>query len=926
MESATPLHARFDTFLIEEANARVLKGDVPIDLPPRAFAVLCALARHQGQLVGKDALLDAVWGHQHVSESVLKTTISQLRAALADDPKSPRYIETAPRRGYRFIAAVTPAAAGAPAARQLPRDALIGREASLAVLEAELAQATAGACRIVFVAGEPGIGKSALIERFAAAAAAPHALGQCVEQYGSGEPYLPVLEALNALCRLEGPGLIDLMRHAAPTWLVQLPWYLTDADRQQLQREVAGATQQRMLREIGELLDRCTSTRPLLLVLEDLHWADEATVQLIAYLARRRGPARVMLLGSLRTTEVIAGEHPLRSIRQELRLHQLCRELDLDAFSEHDVSDYLASRMGGQAAEESFVRQVHRHTDGLPLFVVNLVDALIADGVLSREGETWQVRPLPTLEVPRNIVGVIEKQIARLPEQLRQWLGVAAVAGVEFADLSVADAIDLDVQPLREAFDDLVRQQHWLRSAGWAPLADGRTASRFVFRHALYRRVFYQSLGDARRTHWHLRLAQALEAMHGGSPEVAGELAMHFERGRGLARAVHYLTLAATRALRRFAPSEALQSARHGLRLLAPLPEGEGKLNAELELRVIEGVSLAQQTIFSSEEVGSVFARAQQLGDQLPENPARARALHGLWWVNFGRGEMDRARSLASRILAVGEASGEPSLLVAGNSALGMTLTHIGEIAQARHHLQAAVAAYEAAGDSLSPELFMQDPSVEARCYLAVLSWWTGQGEDARDYLALAEAVAARSRHPPTQALTLHIAAVVHAMAREYALVIEKTRRIYELVENHWLAGGPSAHGWIHGRAMVALGQVEEGLQAMREAAQRCEASGLRVGLAGFHQMYADACRSLGRYQEALASLDAGLAIARAGGELCLLSPLHRGRGEVLLELGEREAAERELRVAVAEAARRGALQHEREAQLLLERLAAASG
>src|SRR5262245_26563335 len=200
-----PLNLRFDCFELDERQARLMRDGRAIALPPKAFSVLCALGRQPGQLVSKAALLDAVWGHQYVSDSVLKTTISELRAALGDDARAPRYIETASRRGYRFVAALgaaaaTPAAEVAPVVPRVDAPELIGRQQALQQLHALWQHAQAGRRQVTWIAGEAGIGKTTLMEHFVARlgpdAAVAH--GQCVEQHGAGEPYLPVLEALAA--------------------------------------------------------------------------------------------------------------------------------------------------------------------------------------------------------------------------------------------------------------------------------------------------------------------------------------------------------------------------------------------------------------------------------------------------------------------------------------------------------------------------------------------------------------------------------------------------------------------------------------------------------------------------------------------------------------------------------------------------------
>src|SRR5690349_6720235 len=220
----TALRVQFDTFELDEADARLRREGTPVALAPKAFAVLCTLVRQPGVLVTKGDLLDAVWGHQHVSESVLKTIISELRSALADDARKPRYIETASRRGYRFIANPTPAASaptmpasaeenGSVANRPIP--SIIGRQEPLAHLRGAWSRAQAGTRQLVWIAGDAGVGKSTLIKRFVSELPPGAAVyGQCVEHFGTGEPYLPILEAIKELCRRD-PELVGTMRSVA---------------------------------------------------------------------------------------------------------------------------------------------------------------------------------------------------------------------------------------------------------------------------------------------------------------------------------------------------------------------------------------------------------------------------------------------------------------------------------------------------------------------------------------------------------------------------------------------------------------------------------------------------------------------------------------------------------------------------------------
>jgi DNA-binding winged helix-turn-helix (wHTH) protein len=239
MPDSAPLHLRFDAFELDERQARLTRQGVPLAAQPKVFGLLCALARRPGELLSKDELLDAAWGHQFVSESVLKSAISDLRTLLGDDVKQPRFIETVPRRGYRFIAEVMVGPAAGSAAGLPP---LIGRAAAQHQLQALWSEALGGRRRMAWLVGEAGIGKTSLIEHFMAGLGGDPivAHGHCIEQYGAGEPYMPVLEALAGLCRGDA-GLPALLRQVAPTWLLQMPWLASEAELAALRAQLAGA-------------------------------------------------------------------------------------------------------------------------------------------------------------------------------------------------------------------------------------------------------------------------------------------------------------------------------------------------------------------------------------------------------------------------------------------------------------------------------------------------------------------------------------------------------------------------------------------------------------------------------------------------------------------------------------------------------------
>lgn len=915
---------RFGPFSLDPANARLLRDGEAMELVPKDLDVLCFLARRAGRLVSKDELLDAVWQRRFVSESVLKNAISRLRGLLGDDARAPRYIETAQRRGYRFIANVAMSVTGVeapvpgalPALASLPGE-LVGREDAMHWLRQHLQTVLAGRSRLALLAGEAGIGKSSLIEAFVAPlrtdGRAWLATGQCVEHAGAVEPYLPVLEAISGLCKsYPEAGLVALMRQVAPTWLLQLPWFVTADDRQLLQHEVAGATRERMLREFAELLERITAARPLVMVIEDLHWCDGATLQLLGYLARRPGGARVLMLGSLRPAEVIASEHPLKALRQELRQQRLCDELELNLFSEQDAADYLARHAAGVEWSDALVRGLHEHTGGLPLFVAAVIDELA--GKESTHDPASRAHHLQTglrmlREVPRSIFGLIEQQHARLSETRQRRLEAAAVAGVEFVHAPLADALGVDADDLQADFDAFVRAGTWLRDGGATQLPDGQLGMRYVFRHAVYRHVLYDLAGASWRTQMHRRLALALQRAHATQTEaVAAELALHFEKGEDPVQAVRQLAIAAHRALRRFAAAQAASIAKQGLALLQSLPERPALRDLEIELNVELGLSMSILRGVTSDESTSAFSHAAELMDDLHPAPARIAALHGIWMAMLARAKYGRAKEMAAQALTLAAQRGDPHLAFAGHSAMGITLAHTGDSAQAQEHLGQALELRSAVGTVLPDAMFSFHPDVQLHCYSALMQWNLGQPSAAARQVEYATELANALRQPVTWILARFVKALFHCMLGEYEQARALTDRALEDTRELRLERGSGALWWVNGRAIAALGDTDAGLQRMRQGHQVKQRHGQGYGLTRWHEHFAEACMQAGRHDEAAATLDEGLQLADRNGEHLSSSSMQRLRGDLLSAAGQQDSADTAYRLARTIAREQGAL------------------
>src|SRR5215475_5263182 len=568
----------FGPFRLDRANAELWRAEQPVTLRPKTFEVLVHLVTHAGQLVTKEALLDAIWPETAVGEGVLKTSMNELRKKLGETAKAPRWIATVHRRGYRFVAPVqggmsaTPAEAPAVRTAVLPAHAsvpdlppapvgvptpsspLVAREAEVATLHQWFAKALQGERHLGFITGEAGIGKTTLVDTFVTQLAGPGPVwighGQCIEQYGAGEAYLPLLEALGQMGRtLDGPQLVTLLHQQAPSWLLQLPALLAPAEYEALQRYAGGTTRERMLRELAEAVEVLTATRPCVLVLGDLHWSDTATIEWLAYVGRRREPARLLVLGTYRPVDALVRAHPVHSMVQELTVHGYGAELHLGEWSEAEVAAYLTQRGAGAAVPAELVRVLTQRTDGHPLFLVTVVDDLIRQGRLQVASAGWVLAgglDAVTGGVPQSIRHLLEHQVAQLQLADQELLAVASVAGVEFAVAAVAAGVQQAEEDVEVHCDALARQYQLVQARGTVVWPDGTVTSRYGFRHALYQELLYERVPVSRRVRWHQQIGLRLEGAFGPrAGEVAAELAVHFMHGRDAQRAVQYLQRAA---------------------------------------------------------------------------------------------------------------------------------------------------------------------------------------------------------------------------------------------------------------------------------------------------------------------------------------------------------------------------------------------
>ena len=566
-----------------------------IDLPPKTFAVLRHLVEHSQRLVSSDALLEAVWPDIHVQPEVLKGHVAAIRRALGDHAAQPRYVETQRGRGYRFIAPVDTFAVGAQSgffARRAER--FVGRAPELDALLAAHQRAQVGTRQIVFITGEAGIGKTALIDEFLARAPLGDAWvlgGGCVEGYGGTEPYYPVLEALGRLCRgADGKIATEAIVSIAPTWAVLMPAHVPAAVRESLLARTLGAGRQRVMREICDLLQALARERPLLFVLDDLHWADASTIDMLSALARLDDSLRLMLVVIYRSDEAASIQHPVLKLNHTLLLRGVCEAIDLAPLGSDSIGHWLTHGTNLNPLDEELAYLVAERCGGNPLFMQAILDHLHEQALVEKTPHGWyQCAPAAQLRdaLPRTIAQVIEMRIRLLTPDVLRALEAASVAGLTFASATTADAAAMTFEAFEDLCDGLARRGQFIHRAGIRSLPDGASAQLFSFTHALVRSVFYDRQGQTRRSTSHRLIGERLERLFlaGYHDGIAAELGWHFADAQQWDKALDYLRIAAQTAKLRYAYREALTMLDQADTFIAHLP---------VDVRPVQRIEIAE--------------------------------------------------------------------------------------------------------------------------------------------------------------------------------------------------------------------------------------------------------------------------------------------------------------------------------------------
>lgn len=891
---------RINRCVVDTTAFELRRDEEIVAVQPQVFDLLLLLLENRHRLVTKEEIFQRIWKNRIVSDAALSSRIKTLRQALGDDGTEQGCIRTVRRRGFRLVAPVELLGASAAVAPPAPQPAapvpappeFVGREEELGLLGTLLAKACSGRRQVVFVTGEAGIGKTSLVKTFlsspAAAARASIGHAQCIELYGTSEPYLPIFEAMQRLgAEIGAEKLAIYLRSFAPTWLAQMPWL---SDGAQPSGDGAGVTPQRMLRELAQALEAMSAARPVVLWLEDLHWSDRSTLDAISFLARRSESARLMVIGSYRPAEARARRHPVQAVKEAIALHGACTELGLGFLGLDDVAAYLQRRFALEPAELGELSQfIHGRTDGNPLFVVALADDLVRSDALRHGDDGWRLaEPVSRigLTIPDTVQILIGQQIENLGAEERRVLQIAAVSGAEFSAAAVAATPGLDVQAVEEICDRLVQRQQFITSRGSEDWPDGTVANRYAFAHAMYQEELGSRVSEARRVEWQGRIAAREEQAYGANVrDIAAQLAVRFEAARQYDRSVKYLELAARNALSGNAYIEAARLYGKAVEML-PLAGLDDPAKVELRMLLPRSVAVIVTQGYATDEMEKIHHRALDLARACGDQVAMVRVLHSIWTTCVAQGQLHRARSVSIEISDHAELTSDKTALLQAYAKLGQTSFHLGELVMARAYFENALAISTDMPDEERPRV---------AGYLAWTLWYLGFPDAA---LAMGKEALRLGRTLKGHyglVFGLGFASWVHSFRGELSEADALVTEQFELSSDYGLPFWITWSSCLKGLIQSKRGDYEAGLARMQQSVTGYRATGARIGLVHFMTELAETALAAGDYSLGLATVEEARSICATTGNRYHAADVHRVQGELLI--GANRTEEGELRL-----------------------------
>jgi len=835
------------------------------------------------------------------------------------------------------------------------RPLFVARQRELERLDGFLEDDLRGKGSVVFITGEAGSGKTALVQEFSYRAQNAHAglivaSGNCNAHTGIGDPYLPFREALEMLtgevealwaagaithehtCRLwkflpiavqalvqAGPDLIDtfvpgaaLVSRAKASAPAGSEWikHLEELAQRKASEPIGSSQKQSdLFEQYTRVLQALTQKAPLVLVLDDLQWADNGSISLLFHLGRNLAGNRILIVGTFRPEEIAMGRdgtrHPLEAIVNELQRLFGHNPIDVNQAESRDFMDALLDsepNLLGTAFREMLYHQTH----GQPLFTVELLRGMQERGDLVQDQEGfWNEGPMLNLELlPARVEAVIGERVARLDQLLQEVLRVSSVEGETFTAEVTAQVLESNEQEILSRLSSELDRKHQLVRAQSIQRMNGQLISSYRFQHILLQRFLYSSLDEVERVRYHEAVGNTLEALYEHQPEalqaISVKLARHYLEARSADKAIHYLHLAGEKAVQLSAYQEAITHLVKGIELLNSLPDSPQRAKKELDLQMTLAKAWSGPKGIHSLEAKNALIRAREICLTMGESTQLSHALGGLALHHFVRAEYLEGRNLGEQALCEALRVNDPILIALGHWYLGVILFFIGDYVCAKEHLEQMIAFYDPQQHHRS--LVVQqgvDAGMSAYSYLSCCLWCLGYPDQANSVSQKAITLARERGHPLSLADVLCYAGCMFAkLRRDWWALFEYAQELMKLSQEFVLAWRGTASGF-YGEALAMLGKVEEGIIQIKQSVASSHSSGANLDLPGALLTLSESLSSLNQVEEALTTLAEGSAMVEHTDERHWQAEFHRLRAKILILQGNEVEAEASLMKAI---------------------------
>jgi predicted ATPase/predicted Ser/Thr protein kinase len=820
------------------------------------------------------------------------------------------------------------------------RPVFVARDQELTRLGKWLDSSLAGKGQVVFVTGEAGSGKTALLQEFSRRAqeADPDlivAAGKCNAHTGIGDPYFPFIEimalltgdveakwAAGAISRDYALRLWNLLPLSAQTllgdgqdlinvfvpggslisrseaaskgpadWLTALKKIV---ERKSFLPADSTLQQSTLFEQYTRLLLALAKQKPLLLILDDLQWVDTGSAGLLFHLGRRLCGSRILVLGAFRSSEITIGRgeerHPMEPIRNEFKSAFGDIEIEVGKAEERRFVDNFIDSEPNRL-DEKFRRKLHHQTKGHPLFTVELLRTMQERGALIKDEEgRWVEGPEFDWDtLPARVDAVIEERVNRLNEKLRETLTIASVEGEEFTAEVIARLQDAEVFALiRILSRELEKRHHLVSAKGIRQLAKQRL-SLYLFQHILFQRYLYSSLDAVERAHLHEQVGNVLEGLYGDeTEEISVQLARHFLEAENAPKAIEYLQKAGQRAVKLSANEEAIAHYRKALDLLLKLPETPERDQQELALQLALFVPESAAKGFGAPGASLAVLRVRELCEKIGESPQLFTALVQLaFYYGFARADYRKTLELQERIVRIAEQTGDPLQRAISSYVTTWPLLNVGELTKTLEHAQQMNAVYDPVKHSFLAHIFSFDLGIMNRGFASFALWFMGYPDQARQEYKTALEHARQLGHPFTLAFALVGGCELHWFLREPEKIVPLLKELAAVSDENGLVYWQAHAIFYKGEKLVSVGKVQEGLAEMRRGLNIMLAAGTLTCFTRLLARMADFCLRAGELEAGLAAVKEADEVKCKFDERYMEAEIHRLKGELLLKKGE---------------------------------------